>query len=213
MDKILRKIRNEAKLILLNKKNSHNWDHTERVLNLGLHLAEKEKADTFIVAVACLLHDIGRFKEDNSNGKINHAIYGARLAKKILLKYKIKEEIIEKIVHCIKSHRFRGNIKPETKEAKCLFDADKLDSIGAVGIGRAFLFAGEVGAKLHNKVKNINKTRPYTSEDTAYREYIIKLRHIKNKMLTKEGNRLAKDRDFFMKKFFMRFNKEIKGAI
>ncbi len=213
MKNIIKKIENKVRKQLLIRKNSHNWDHTQRVMRLALHIAKKEKADFFIVKIAALLHDIGRMKEDNTNGKIDHAKYGAKLAKKFLTGYKLKNYVINKIIHCIESHRFRGRIKPETKEAKCLFDADKLDSIGAVGIGRAFLFAGEVGAKLHNKNVNIKKTKPYTREDTAYREYMVKLKHIKTRMLTNEGKRLAKSRDDFMKKFFIRFDKEIKGII
>ncbi|MBP7792466.1 MAG: HD domain-containing protein [Candidatus Goldbacteria bacterium] len=211
MNDIFSNIKNEAKKYLSSSKNSHNWDHTERVLKLALHIAKKEKADVFIVKMATLLHDIGRLAEDDSNGEINHAIYGAELAEKILKKHKIEKNEIKKIVHCIKAHRFRGKTKPETKEAKCLFDADKLDSIGAVGIGRAFLFAGEIGAILHNKNLNVKKTKPYTSEDTAYREYMVKLRYVKSGMLTKEGKRIASGRDAFMKKFFLRFCKEVKG--
>lgn len=213
MKNIFEKIKSKVKKELLGVKKSHNWEHTQRVINLALHIARKEKADIFIVKIAALLHDIGRLKEDSSNGKINHAEYGSILAQKILKDNKIKNDTIKKIVHCIESHRFRGRIRPETKEAKCLFDADKLDSIGAVGIGRAFLFAGEVGAKLHNSNVNIKKTKPYTIEDTAYREYVVKLRHIKSGMLTNEGKRLARDRDTFMRKFFQRFNKEINGII
>jgi uncharacterized protein len=208
-DKIKKELEKHSSLL----KNSHNLEHTERVVKLALHIARKEKADVFIVKMAALLHDIGRSVEDDSNGEINHAIYGAELAEKILRKHEIKKNEIEKIVHCIEAHRFRGRIKPKTKEAKCLFDADKLDSIGAVGIGRAFLFAGEVGARLHNKNVNIKKTKPYTSEDTAYREYMVKLRHVKTRMLTKEGIRIARDRDAFMKEFFLRFCEEIKGKV
>lgn len=213
MKNILKIIKKQVKKKLSTLKNSHNWEHTERVLKLAVHIARKENADIFIVKIAAMLHDIGRFKEDDSKGKVDHAKYGAILARKILTKYKMKKEIIDKIIHCIEAHRFRGKVKPTTKEAKCLFDADKLDSIGAVGIGRAFLFAGEIGAKLHNSKVNIKNTKPYSREDTAYREYIVKLRHVKFKMLTNEGKRLAISRDTFMKKFFLRFNKEVKGLI
>jgi uncharacterized protein len=115
------------------------------------------------------------------------------------------------VCHCIASHRYRGNLKPLTTEAACLFDADKLDSIGAVGIGRAFLFAGEVGAKLHNKGVDISKTRPYTGEDTAYREFMVKLKHIRGRMLTAEGRRLARARHKYMTGFFERLDREITG--
>jgi uncharacterized protein len=121
--------------------------------------------------------------------------------------------MINQVVHCIETHRFRTKKQPESREAKVLFDADKLDSIGAVGIGRAFLFAGEVGAKLHNKDACIEDTQPYTEEDTAYREYMVTLRFIRERVLTGEGKRIAAERDKFMKEFFSRLNKEVDGIL
>ncbi|GAG99632.1 unnamed protein product, partial [marine sediment metagenome] len=115
------------------------------------------------------------------------------------------------IVHCVRSHRFRGNRRPDTPEAKVLFDADKLDAIGAVGIGRAFLFAGEVGARLHNPLVNPEDTESYTEDDTGYREFKVKLSKIKDQMLTDEGRRLAIGRHTFMETFFERFLKEYEG--
>jgi uncharacterized protein len=117
------------------------------------------------------------------------------------------------MVHCIAAHRFRDNKQPETPEARVLFDADKLDSIGAVGIGRAFLFAGEVGAKLHDKAVDPEKSLPYSEEDTAYREYLVKLRYVKDRMLTASGLELAKERHQFMTDFFERLNREVDGDI
>ena len=101
-----------------------------------------------------------------------------------------------------------------SKEAKVLFDADKLDSIGTIGIGRAFWFAGHIGAKLHNGEHiPVEKTKPYTSEDTAYREFIVKLKRIKDLMFTKEGKRLAEERHNYMVSFFNRLQKEINGEL
>jgi uncharacterized protein len=90
-------------------------------------------------------------------------------------------------------------------------DADKLDSIGAVGIGRAFLFAGEVGARLHDPNIVVEKTRPYTREDTAYREFLVKLSKIKHRIFTQEGRRIARDRHRFMTEYFDRLNAETMG--
>lgn len=206
-------IKNEAKKFFRYSKGSHGWDHTERVYSLCLHIGKKEKADLFVIQCSALLHDIGRQHEDSSLGKTCHAEKGAIIARKILKKYKFNKETTDAIIHCIETHRFRGIKIPISKEAKILFDADKLDSIGAAGIGRAFLFAGEVGAKLHNKNIDIKKTKPYTSEDTAYREFLVKLCKIKDKMLTKEGKRMAKERHSFMLNFFNRLNKETDGII
>lgn len=206
-------IKKEAKKSFASAKGSHDWTHTQRVYTLCMHIGKKEKADLKVIKLAAILHDIGREQEDNSEGKTCHAQKGARLARQLLIKYKLDKKSVDKVVQCIACHRFRGKKIPQSKEAKVLFDADKLDSIGAVGIGRAFLFAGEVGAKLHNKGVNLSKTRPYTQEDTAYREFTVKLKKIKNRMLTKEGKQLAKERHKFMVDFFERLDREIAGRL
>ncbi|MCX6706878.1 MAG: HD domain-containing protein [Candidatus Woesearchaeota archaeon] len=211
---ITTQILEEAKSTLSCAKGSHDWEHTERVYQLCMHIGRKERADMEIVQLAALLHDIGRRHEDESKGKICHAEKGAELASAILKKYHIDDDKIKQITHCIECHRFRNNKIPQSKEAKVLFDADKLDSIGAVGIGRAFLFAGEVGAKLHNhNIKDIENTEPYSEDDTAYREFMVKLRKIKDKMLTDEGKRIAEARHRFMVEFFDRLNKEVDGEL
>jgi len=178
-----------------------------------LRIGKKERGNLEILRLAALLHDIGRAAEDRSNGKICHSQAGASMAGKILIAHGVAKETMEGVIHCIRTHRFRKQDVPISKEAKILFDADKLDSIGAVGIGRAFLFAGEVGARLHNKDINLRKTKPYTKEDTAYREYLIKLRKIKDRIFTKEGKRIAVERHRFMVEFFERLNRETDGRL
>lgn len=214
MQKIIDEIRKEAQAHFQSGRGSHGFDHTERVLRLALHIGQAERADADILTLAALLHDIGRHKEDESLGEICHAREGAKMASHILQKYKLDASIVDEVVHCIEQHRFRGDSKPSSLEAKILFDADKLDSIGAVGIGRAFLFAGENGAKLHNEPGVDPLAHPaYGPEDTAFREFLDKLRHVHERMLTKEGRRLAKERHEFMLVFFDRLNAEAKGDI
>lgn len=210
---LIESVREHARKMMMRTKGSHDWEHTERVVALAVHIAEKEGADPFVVKLAAVLHDIARYKEDGSKGKICHARVGAEMARPVLARFGVKSETIGQIVHCIATHRFRDDQVPQTIEAKVLFDADKLDAIGAVGIGRAFLFAGEVGAKLHNKNVDIDATRPYTEEDTAYREFMVKLRYIRDRMLTAEGKRIASGRHDFMVDFFRRLDSEIDGAV
>jgi uncharacterized protein len=188
------------------------------VKNLALRIGKKEKADLGILEVAALLHDIGRKDEIRSKGRFCHAEAGARLAKKILKKYEFRQEQIENIAHCIEAHRFRKNGNPQTLEAKIIYDADKLDAIGAMGIGRAFLFAGNAGSNNlytgnEKKLARSGKYYCFTKEDSALLEYEVKLRHIKDKMLTKAGKLIAKERHEFMKKFFDRFYLEIEGKL
>jgi uncharacterized protein len=192
-------------------RGSHDWDHTRRVYNLCMHIGEAEGADLEVLGVAAYLHDVGRSCEDASKGAVCHGEKGAEIAAELLGGYPVSDEQRSNIIHCVRSHRFRGNCQPETLEAKVLFDADKLDAIGAVGIARTFLFAGEVGAKLHNPHIEPEDTEPYSEEDTGYREYTLKLSRIKDRMLTTEGRRLAAERHAFMEAFFDRLTEEYEG--
>ncbi len=191
---------------------SHGWDHVRRVHEMCLKMGKKEKADLLILSLAALLHDIGRKEEQASKGSICHARVGAQKAGKILSQLGVSRTVRKEVLACIRSHRFRGKQFPKSLEAKILFDADKLDSIGAVGIGRAFLFAGEVGARLHNSHKDLSKTVSYSREDTAYREFRLKLIKVKDRMLTPAGKSLAEGRHRFMVGFFKRLDAEWKGS-
>lgn len=190
---------------------SHRWDHTQRVYRLCQHIGEQEGADMEILKPAALLHDIARASEDQAQGSVCHAREGARMAGQILKELNMEENKIQAIVHCIDTHRYRDERQPETLEAQVLFDADKLDSIGAIGVARAFLFAGETGARLHNKEIDPENTSPYTLEDTAYREFLVKLRWVKDRMVTPTARKMAEDRHHFMESFFERLNQEYDG--
>ncbi|MBU0485151.1 MAG: HD domain-containing protein [Proteobacteria bacterium] len=189
----------------------HGIDHAERVHEMALYIGQAMGADPVILSAAAWLHDIGRRDETRERGKICHAARGAELAAGILSGLDFKPETIAEITHCIGTHRYRNGNLPITLEAKILFDADKLDTIGAIGIGRAFLFAGQVGARLHNKKSIIDHTKPYSTEDTAYREFKVKMSKIKDLMLTPLGRKMAQDRHEFMVLFFKRLEMEING--
>ncbi|MFC1885920.1 HD domain-containing protein [Thermodesulfobacteriota bacterium] len=190
---------------------SHDWTHTLRVHRLSLRIGAFEHVDMEVLQIAVFLHDIGRSLQDASNGAVCHAEKGAQIAHDIIKDLPLSETQKKNIVHCVQTHRFRGENTPKTMEAKILFDADKLDSIGAVGVGRAFLFAGEVGAGLYNPDVNIEDTRSYSKDDTGFREYQVKLNKIKDRIMTQEGKRLANARHDFMDFFFKQFVEEYQG--
>ncbi len=194
-------------------RGSHGWDHVGRVYKLCEHIGPLEGCDMTVLLLAALLHDIGRHESDKADGSVCHAELGAEMARKELENAGVSPEIVSAVAHCVSTHRFRGGAEPETIEARVLFDADKLDGIGAVGIGRAFLFAGEVGARLHDPHADHDATEPYGREDTAHREYMVKLRHIKDRLLTKTGKAMAEERHRFMEEFFERLDAETRGEV
>ena len=182
----------------------HDFDHTLRVRRNALELCRMlPEARKEIVEAAALLHDIGRPEEDRARGcGCCHAAKGAEMAKEILLRQGCDTNFAAAVSRAIACHRFRGELKPETLEEKILYDADKLDSLGAVGLGRAFLFAGNCGAKLHNSTTEALAGEAYGRDDTAWREYLVKLRHLPDRMLTTPGRTLGRKRLEFMEEFF-----------
>jgi uncharacterized protein len=190
---------------------SHGWDHTLRVVQLCKVIGPAENADMAVLKAAAYLHDIGRSRQDASDGAICHAEKGAQMAEPFVDSLPLSGEQLKNIIHCIRSHRYRNDHKPATIEARVLFDADKLDAIGAIGVARAFLFAGELGARLHNPDLDVEKAEPYSIDDTGYREFKVKLSKIKARMLTETGRKWARNRHAFMKQFFNRFLAEYEG--
>ena len=187
----------------------HDFDHTCRVIKHALALAQElPQADRQIVHLAALLHDVARPQEFQSQGKIDHAAAGAVIARNFLLQH-ATPQIAEQVAQAISQHRYRSGNAPTTLEAKILYDADKLDSLGAVGIARAFMFAAKAGAKLHNSAEAALAGKPYSSEDTAYREYLVKLSKLPGRMLTAPGKARAQALENFMKTFFDQLNAEI----
>lgn len=218
MEKTIKEIENKAKEYFKGSDGCHDWSHVERVRDLSLKIGKKEKANLNILTIASLLHDIGRKEETIKKGKACHAEIGKKIAESILKKYNnISEEDKNNILHCIITHRFRNNNRPETIEAKVLFDSDKLDSIGAIGLARVFAFAGGEGGSGYlytgneKEIASLKEDRAYTEDDSAMLEYEIKLKRIKNLLMTKTGREIAKSRDDFMKVFVKRFWEEVKG--
>ena len=136
-------------------------------------------------------------------------------------KYGVGDILISKVAHCIIAHRTKNNYISESLEAKILFDADRLDAIGAIGVARDFQFAGYIAANLaepkllytgrEKQLVKSGRKYDYTPDDSAILEYEKELKHIKNKLFTREGRRIGKERHNYMKKFFERFWKEVRA--
>ncbi len=191
----------------------HDFYHVDRVLSLAMTIGKRENADLDILRMAVLFHDVARAEQDESKGKVCHAKRGGEVAGEILRELGCSKEEVDRVVHCVETHRFRENSIPESIEAKVLYDADKLDGIGAIGILRATSFAGTIGAVVHNPDIEVDKTESYSKDDSAYREFLVKLVKIKDKMLTEGGLEVAKERQRFMNDFFDRANAEARGEL
>lgn len=162
---------------------AHDSDHVYRVLNQALIIAAEYKVNYDILVAACLLHDIGRpaqFADPN----ICHAQIGSEMAYKFLKELGWSEHDCSNVKHCIVTHRFRNDLQPETMEAKILFDADKLDVCGALGIGRTLQYEGKMNYPLQEFISEYER-KLIKLYDQFYTETAKKIAASGKEILTK----------------------------
>jgi len=191
----------------------HGFDHIIRVYRLAEKIALAEGADLEIVRAAALLHDVGSDQGPNNDARGNHQLHSADFAAQILSEEGWSPERIEAVQHCIRAHRFRDNQEqPQTVEAKILFDADKLDAIGAIGVARAVAYAAMAGQPIYAPPSELFLQKGITENGephSAYHEYLFKLHNIKERLYTPTAQRMAVERDKFMTIFFEHLIAEI----
>ena len=202
----------EAREYYRGAESGHDFDHVLRVLALAERLARVEGAEVEIVRAAALLHDIARADEDAANSG-DHAQMAAERARALLLARGVVPERAEAVAHAIAAHRFRGSIAPQTLEAKILFDADKLDSIGAIGIARAYAISGVLNQRLWSEIASdaVATREQHNSHHTAVAEFVVKLSKVRKRVHTATARQIADERHAFMAEFFDRLTREVKG--
>ena len=209
----------------LSRCSAHVFDHVMRVYNLAVKIAESEDIDLEVVKISALLHDIGGKREiDDNTGKIDHASESAKMARPILESLNYPEEKIKHIQDCILSHRYRNEHKPQTKEAQLIFDADKLDALGAIGVARMFAWIGKNNAFIYKTVniddyieENLSGKIDGRIQDKTKHSpqinYETKVKHIVNLLHTKKGKEIGIERTKFFKDFLDRMEKEVNGEL
>jgi uncharacterized protein len=190
MDEKLEIIRHYVQGVF-NQPGSHGLDHVLRVVYLCEVIGKEEDADIRVLLPAALFHDIARPIEKEKG--MPHEEVGARMAERYLRSIHYDEECIPKITHAIRTHRYRSIEKPETLEARILSDADKLDAMGAVGIARTFIRAGEHQGEIGDAMDHIRN----------------KLLMLNGLMYTETAKKLAEERHRYLCMFLETLEGEI----
>ena len=189
---------------------AHDSEHVYRVLYNALAIAREEKdADYDILIAACLLHDIGRIDQIR-DPSLCHAQVGSEKAYRFLLESGMDEAFAQQVRHCIATHRFRKNLPPQTLEAKILFDADKLDVTGAIGIARTLMYRGTLTEPLYRHLPD--GTISDGSEDIGhsfFREYKFKLEKLYDRFFTAAGATLARERQAIARDYYESLYREV----
>lgn len=189
---------------------AHDKEHIYRVLHGALQIAQDEMGvDYDVLIAACLLHDIGR-KEQFKNPKLCHAEVGSEKAYRFLTEQGFSQDFAEKVRHCILTHRFRKSRQPQTLEAKILFDADKLDVTGAIGIARSLMYKGTVEEPLYRLLPDGRiSDGERDSEPSFFREYKFKLEKLYDRFYTAKGREMAEKRRLAAVSFYENLFREV----
>ncbi len=192
----------------------HGFDHIERVYHLALKIASVEGADEEIVGAAALLHDaVG--SNPQLKARSSHHEASAELAERLLREEGWDPERIARVQTCIRGHRYRnGGIPPETLEARVLFDADKLDVLGAIGAARTIAYAVQASVPHYCEPSDHFITTGQTTPGeahSAYHEYIFKLKNVRQRLFTPTARAIAEARHAAMVAFFEQLRAECRG--
>jgi uncharacterized protein len=188
---------------------AHGWEHIERVYKLALYIAEQEGADSFTVGMAALMHDIGHLSKEHTK---HHADSSVIMAGEILSAHGMSAHRQQVILHAIAAHSFSLGIEPQTVEAKVVRDADRLDSLGAIGILR-WAITGAV--RRTADTQNSHPDDPFAEwhilDDRHYMldHFFTKLLKLGSTMSTQTGHVLAEQRTAFMRAYLDQFRKEL----
>ncbi|EKE27909.1 MAG: hypothetical protein ACD_3C00130G0007 [uncultured bacterium (gcode 4)] len=200
---------------------AHNFEHVMRVYNMALRLAKNQNVDIEVIKIACLLHDIGWMKEMNDpSWNTDHAIESSKMAEPILKWFGFDDKRIKHIQDCIVTHRYRTWNKPASSEAEIVFDADKLESVGAIWIARAFSWIWKNNAIIYGKMA----TEEYINENlwgklnwkiqdkrkhSFHLMYETKDKFILDYLYTEKARDIAKERLEFNKIFLNKLEAEV----
>lgn len=188
----------------------HDWYHIERVWKLSKKIAASEDCNQEVVELSALLHDIADPKFHKGDETI-----APKIAREFLEEQQVSEEVIEKVLFIIKNISFknRGEVPAELPiELKIVQDADRIDAIGAIGIGRTFNFGGFKNNPMYvpevQPSLNMSKDEYKKSNGTTINHFYEKLLLLKDLMNTEKGKEIAQQRHDYMLGFLDQFYKE-----
>ncbi len=195
------------------KDSAHDREHVYRVLHTALEIAEEyPEVDTDILLAACLLHDIGR-EAQYADPSVDHAKEGAEMALHFLLDSGWTGERAQQVSAAIRQHRYRSEEPPESLEAKILFDADKLDVTGAMGIARTLQYQGRMGHPLyHLDAEGAVLPGQKDPEPSFLHEYCFKLKNLYGRFFTRKGTEMAETRKKTAEAYFAALLDEIQAS-
>ena len=207
------KVAEKVKEVLEVESSGHDFYHAERVFKVALQIQEQEGGDRNVIGVSSLVHDVCRPWEKRT-GKSHFGDGAIEIIRQLLVDAGEQEEVIEPVLDVVRMHDIYDWTNPHNKsiELKVMQDADNLDAIGAIGIGRTFAFGGAHGLNMYVPGENHDFDNDFV-EDPNHRTSTVahfyeKLLKLKENMNTETGKQWAQVRHNRMTQFLDDFYSE-----
>ncbi len=188
---------------------AHDLGHLDRVWKSCRRIAQDEGgADADVLAAAAYFHDVVNLPKDSPD-RAQASRMSADLAVRELAAMGFAADRLAAVHHAIAAHSFSAGIAAETLEARILQDADRLEALGAIGLARMFLIAGQMGAALFDAADPLAMKRALDDRRFALDHLEVKLFPVAEGMQTATGRAMAAERAEWMASFRTRLLTEI----
>ncbi|WP_158784401.1 phosphohydrolase [Pantoea sp. BAV 3049] len=191
---------------------AHDVAHLRRVWQTSQRIMKGTEADELVVLAGCYFHDIVNLPKNHPERHLASA-KAAVETRRILLNVfpDFPKEKHDAVSHAVHAHSFSAGVPAETLEAKIVQDADRLESLGAIGLARVFYVSGALGRSLFDSNDPLGRVRPLNDTEWALDHFQKKLLRLPETMQTAEGRRLAEYNAEFLVTYMAKLCAELKG--
>lgn len=193
---------------------AHDIAHLRRVWMSATRIMQHSVADPMVVLTACYFHDVVNLPKNHPERHLA-STYAAEETRRILQQDfpDFPEALLDSVAHAVQAHSFSARITPQTLEAKIVQDADRLESLGAIGLARVFYTAGALGRPLFDSEDPLGKARELDDVKWTLDHFQKKLLRLPETMQTEAGRLLAEHNADFLVQYMAKLCAELQGNL
>lgn len=205
---------NWLQLNWLHDDKAHDIAHLRRVWLSATRIMQHSPADEMVVLTACYFHDVVNLPKNHPERHLA-STYAAEETRRILQQDfpDFPPDLLDSVAHAVQAHSFSARIAPLTLEAKIVQDADRLESLGAIGLARVFYTAGALGRPLFDSDDPLGKARELDDVKWTLDHFQKKLLRLPETMQTEAGRLLAEHNADFLVQYMGKLCAELQGNL
>lgn len=198
----------------LHDDKAHDIAHLRRVWMSAARIMQNTNADPLVVLTACYFHDVVNLPKNHPERHLA-STYAAEETRRILQQDfpDFPSALLDSVAHAVQAHSFSARITPNTLEAKIVQDADRLESLGAIGLARVFYTAGALGRPLFDSDDPLGKDRELDDVKWTLDHFQKKLLSLPQTMQTETGRLLAEHNADFLVRYMAKLCAELQGNL